>query len=65
MTPLPPNYYKYLTLLKRGAFERHHRSGWRFGTRKISDSVVDRLVDAGRAEIRGERVHLIECEATP
>lgn len=46
---LPPSDYKYLTLLKLSPFERHPRGGWRFGTRRIAESVVTRLIASGRA----------------
>ncbi|MBR1033050.1 hypothetical protein [Bradyrhizobium liaoningense] len=58
---LPSDYYFYLALLKSSPFVRRPR-GWRFGTRRIGDSVVDRLVAAGRAQIIGDRVHLVEAE---
>lgn len=46
-----------LRLLKMGQFER--RAGaWRFGTKKISDSVVDRLVASGNARRDADRVWL-------
>lgn len=64
MRALAPSYYKYLTLLKHGAFER--RGGrWRFGTRPIADSVVDRLTESGRVRVDGDRVHLIDRRAAP
>lgn len=64
MPPLAPSYYKYLTLLKLSPFEQ--RAGrWRFGTRRISDSVVDRLTASGRAEIRSDRLHLVPRKAEP
>lgn len=48
--------YRSLRLLKLSPFERRPRGGWRFGTKTIADSVVARLVAAGRAEIRGNQV---------
>jgi hypothetical protein len=54
--PLPPSYYKYLKMLQLGPFDRHQRGGWRFGTRKVADEVVERLIADGRAELQGERV---------
>ncbi|EJN15727.1 hypothetical protein PMI42_00745 [Bradyrhizobium sp. YR681] len=53
-----PGYF--LRLLKFSPFERAPRGGWRFGTRRIGDAVVARLVASGRAEIRGEQ--LIACQ---
>jgi hypothetical protein len=55
--------YKYLRLLKLAPFKRHHRGGWRFGTRRIGRVVVLRLVAAGRAEIDGQRVRLVRKPA--
>lgn len=52
--------YRPLRLLRLHPFERR-RGGWRFGTKRISDAVVTRLVAAGRAEIVGERVRLREA----
>ncbi|UQR62311.1 hypothetical protein LRP30_36995 [Bradyrhizobium sp. C-145] len=46
----------YLRLLELSSFERRPRGGWRFGTKIISDAVVDRLLASGRAEISG--IHL-------
>jgi hypothetical protein len=43
----------FVRLLELGQFERRPRGGWRFGTRRISDT--DRLVASGRAEIVGGR----------
>ena len=48
--------YRFLVLLKLSPFERHAAGGWRFGTRRVSDSVVARLVASGRARIEGERL---------
>lgn len=47
-------------LLALGSFERRPH-GWRFGTRRIADHVVDHLVAAGRARIAGDRLHLVEA----
>jgi hypothetical protein len=49
-----------IRLLKLSPFERHVRGGWRFGTRRISDGVADRLIASGRARIEGEQ--LIGCQ---
>lgn len=51
-------------LLKLSPFERAARGGWRFGTRRISDGVVERLIASGRAEVRGERLHHKPTEGT-
>jgi hypothetical protein len=48
--------FNHLRLLELSPFERHPRGGWRFGTKRISDAVVARLVDGRRAEIRGDRL---------
>lgn len=60
---LSTGYYHYLRLLRLGPFERRARGGWRFGTRKVADSVVDRLVASGRARIEADLVHFVEREA--
>jgi hypothetical protein len=46
----------FLRLLEISPFERRARGGWRFGTKVISDAVVDRLVAGRRALIEGDRV---------
>jgi hypothetical protein len=61
MPALPASYYKYLSLLKLSPFEQRG-GGWRFGTRRIADSVVDRLTAGGRAASDGERVWLVKSE---
>jgi hypothetical protein len=48
----------FLRLLEISPFEQRPRGGWRFGTKIISDTVVDRLLAAGRAEIVGAQVKL-------
>ncbi|WP_316234624.1 MULTISPECIES: hypothetical protein [unclassified Bradyrhizobium] len=55
------NRHDYLRLLKLSPFERRRtkanpRGGWRFGTKRISDAIVDRLVASRRAEIIGDRL---------
>jgi hypothetical protein len=62
MTVLPPSDYKYLALLKLSPFQRHVRGGWQFGTRRIADSVVDRLTASGRAATDGQQAWLIKAE---
>ncbi|MGX0963195.1 hypothetical protein AB7M63_003644 [Bradyrhizobium japonicum] len=54
----------FLRLLEFSPFERRTRGGWRFGTRRISDCVADRLIDSDRAEIVGNRL-LLKREARP
>lgn len=53
----------FVRLLKFSPFERAPRGGWRFGTRRIGDSVVAKLIASGRAEIRGEMLHHKPTEA--
>ncbi|MGY4288850.1 hypothetical protein ACVWXO_008070 [Bradyrhizobium sp. LM2.7] len=52
----------FVRLLKLSPFERAPRGGWRFGTRRISDGVADRLIASGAAEIRSERLHHKQME---
>ncbi|MHC2578195.1 hypothetical protein ACVI1J_009715 [Bradyrhizobium diazoefficiens] len=56
--------YHVLRLLKLSPFERAPRGGWRFGTRRISDCVADRLIASGRAEIVRDRL-LLKREDRP
>lgn len=46
-----------LRMLKLSAFERR-RGGWRFGTKRIGDVVVERLIARGSAVQIGDRVVL-------
>ena len=48
----------FLRLLQYGPFERRARGGWRFGTKVITDAVVERLLAGGRAEIVGLQLRL-------
>jgi hypothetical protein len=48
----------FLRLPEIGPFEQRPRRGWRFGTKVISDAVVERLLARGRAEIVGLQVRL-------
>ncbi len=48
----------FLRLLKHGPFERRQRGGWRFGTKRISDAVADRLIASGRVRTDGLRIWL-------
>ena len=61
--PLAPSDYKYLKLLELSPFERCQRGGWRFGTRRIAASVVDRLTVSGRAATDGVKAWLVKAEA--
>lgn len=48
MAALNRTDFKALAFLRRGAFVR--RGGeWRFGTARVGDSVVERLIETGRA----------------
>jgi hypothetical protein len=46
-------------MMKFAPFQRSASRGWRFGTRRIAEIVVGRLIASGRAKIEGER--LITC----
>jgi hypothetical protein len=54
----------HLRLLELSPFERHPRGGWRFGTTRISDAIVARLVDGRRAKICGDRVIAVAASIT-
>lgn len=47
----------FFRLLEMSPFERRP-GGWRFGAKRISDSVVQRLLASGRVEIAGAHVRL-------
>jgi hypothetical protein len=47
--------YRILRMLRMAPFVRR-QNGWRFGTKRIADSVIDRLVSAGRAVQDGNTV---------
>lgn len=52
-----------LRLLNIQPLERRTRGGWRFGTRRIGDSVVAKLIASGRAEIiAGQYLQLVPQE---
>lgn len=55
--------FHLIRLLKAYPFERRQRGGWRFGTKRIGNDVVARLIASGRARIDGERV--IYCRSKP
>lgn len=61
MSRLKTADFYYLARLRLGTFDRG-RDGWRFGTCRLTEHIVDRLVAAGRAKIDGDRVHLVEAE---
>lgn len=62
--PVPLQHRLTLRLLDIQPLERRARGGWRFGTRRIGDRVVAKLIASGRAEIRGGKVHRKHVEAT-
>ncbi len=45
----------FLRLLEIAPFERR-RGGWRFGTKRICESTVARLIASGRAVMEGNRI---------
>jgi len=47
--------HRFILLLGQGEIQRRP-DGWRFGTRRIADHVVERLIAAGRAERVGDVV---------
>ena len=53
---LQQKHYLVLRLLKSQPLERRARGGWRFGTKRIGDATVNRLIASGHAEIRGGMV---------
>jgi hypothetical protein len=52
---LKQNDYERLRMLRMAPFVRR-QNGWRFGTKRIADSVVDRLIEMGRAVRDGDTV---------
>jgi hypothetical protein len=52
------NQRYFLRLLEISPFERRPRGGWRFGTKIISDAVVERLLACGHAEVAGLQLKL-------
>jgi hypothetical protein len=48
-----------LNFLQRGSLVRRS-GGWRFGTARIPDAIVERLVVAGKALVDGAQVVLAE-----
>jgi hypothetical protein len=51
----------FLKLLEFSPFEQR-RGRWWFGTRRIGETVVSRLIASGRAEVSGERLVLKRWE---
>lgn len=63
MKLLPGDTY-FLRLLAYSPFERRkHNQGWRWGTRRIRDNVVDRLIASGRAVQSGDNIRLAIAES--
>jgi hypothetical protein len=59
MPPTGPQPYDYtfVNLLRMAPFELR-KNGWRFGTKRIGDTVVNRLIAAGIAVREGSMVML-------
>jgi hypothetical protein len=53
----------FLRLLELAPFDRRSRSGWRFGTKTISDPIVERLIASGHARRDGDRI--VKTEPKP
>lgn len=49
--------HRFMLMLGQGQIQRRP-NGWRFGTRRIADRVVERLIASGRAQRDGDRVRL-------
>jgi len=60
MKRLQRNHYIALALLEYCPFERHPRGGWRFGARRITSEIADRLIAGGRAQIVGCKLQLVK-----
>src|SRR5260370_28438828 len=54
-TKSKPDDGRILVRLRMAPFERR-KNGWRFGTKRITDGVIERLIAAGRAVQDGEFV---------
>jgi hypothetical protein len=52
---LKPGDHQFVLLLRMAPMERRPR-GWRWGTKRIPDRIVDRLVAAGKAVRSGDAV---------
>lgn len=59
MTRLHSDDFRLLALLRKGRLERR-AGGWRFGTKRIGDGPVDRLIAGRRAETDGETVWITQ-----
>jgi hypothetical protein len=57
-----PNDALVLRLLEHSPFERAPDGRWWFGTRRINDAAIARLIASGRGEIRGKRLHSKRAE---
>lgn len=57
MTPLVDSDLRALRLLRSGPF-RLMQGGWRFGSARIGNGVVERLVASGQATRDGDKVSL-------
>lgn len=55
--PLSQYDRRYLRLLKMAPFQRR-RGGWRFGTNRLDDDVVERLVRDGHVIQDGDLIKL-------
>lgn len=49
--------HRFILLLAQGQLDRRP-DGWRFGTKRIADHVVERLIAAGAAVRDGDMVQL-------
>jgi hypothetical protein len=45
-----------MSFLKRGSLVRRS-GGWRFGTARIPDAIVERILDGGKAVREGDNIH--------
>jgi hypothetical protein len=63
VTQLKPDDHRLLMLLRMAPFVLR-RNGWRFGAKRITDTVVNRLIDAGAAVREGNVVMLRMLQAS-
>ena len=54
--------FHVIRLLQIQPLERAPRGGWRFGLRRVSDGVAQRLIASGRAEVVEGRLRLRSAE---
>lgn len=59
-TLLKRDDHRIFLLLNMGPFERR-KNGWRFGTKRIADQVVDRFIAAGVAVQEGNIVRMLQA----